>query len=220
MSQIYFDKTLDLFVSRDELREKLLQPSREETFIYAVDGYKAIKVPLHCLEKEYKKIDGFPDMKRMFDEAKEGSLPEMCFILSSELRKILSKIPYDYVYYKDKCENCGGDGICTCIDCDAEHQCGQCKGNGYIENKAQIIGKEYSYKRRIKIGQNIYNSTFMDALCQVAELGRFEYINVKTNQKLMNGLFSIGDIEIIIMPLKLEGEEDVEIFEVDIKKVS
>jgi DnaJ-class molecular chaperone len=31
------------------------------------------------------------------------------------------------------CENCGGTGECTCIDCGTEHMCGYCEGSGRVD---------------------------------------------------------------------------------------
>lgn len=48
------------------------------------------------------------------------------------------------------CDNCGGDGKCECPACDAQHDCGCCKGTGKVEEKLpgvkfgnQLINPKY-----------------------------------------------------------------------------
>lgn len=32
-----------------------------------------------------------------------------------------------------RCDNCCGTGVCNCMSCEADHDCGVCDGTGYIE---------------------------------------------------------------------------------------
>lgn len=42
--------------------------------------------------------------------------------------------------WKD-CPTCHGDGLCTCITCDDEHECGKCKGSGEVLDDQAICEK-------------------------------------------------------------------------------
>jgi hypothetical protein len=39
----------------------------------------------------------------------------------------------------EKCPNCGGSGRCICLNCENGHTCGECKGEGNMDEKCDCI---------------------------------------------------------------------------------
>ena len=115
-----------------------LYPTRLAGRIYAADGMIGVSVPDDGRELPTSTGKNM----RENDEARARALETMFAFDAAALRPFAlwpERVECEQCdgrggeADREKCSTCCGSGRCVCTYCDAEHECGQCDGLGYIE---------------------------------------------------------------------------------------
>ncbi len=59
---------------------------------------------------------------------------------------------------EEKCEECDGDGITICCECQSEIECEYCDGDGYITEGLT----RYSYKNRVTMDKELWKQCLIN----------------------------------------------------------
>lgn len=108
---------LQKFCSTRSDRKSICQPWSEGEWTYATDGRVIVRVPRRADVPEN------PDAPK--------NVNKTIFDCNPNDGKF-QPLPTFTAPKKVTCDNCGGDGQCVCSACDAQHDCGCCKGTGTV----------------------------------------------------------------------------------------
>jgi hypothetical protein len=144
----------------ESMRYNLTAPWKDAHYAYASDGVVLVRVPLGDLDAFT--VNLLPDATKR---------PDVASIFAAGPRSYLSDpmpwptcitdpVPCTACHGKrflegGTCRSCGGDGICICSCCEAEHDCGECDGQGDVGpgpcSKCEGAGIEWE-KKGIDVG--------------------------------------------------------------------
>lgn len=119
---------LQKFCERDETpRYDINQPWVEGGWRYATDGRVLVRVPAPDEPDSPRPVNNKkrPRAFEILQPAVDGDWEpwpaiDRCSTCGSDRRMM-------------PCDNCHGNGMCICDDCECEHKCGQCQGTGEEE---------------------------------------------------------------------------------------
>jgi hypothetical protein len=86
-----YDEVIKEFLSTDPLREALMKPALIEEFVFATNGYIAIKIPTNKLSGTYQPNPEYPNIVLLFNMMNYLIKPIVYKVESIE--KVLSNIP-------------------------------------------------------------------------------------------------------------------------------
>lgn len=169
---------LEPFCSKDENRASISEPFSHGEYTFATDGRVIIQVDSADNPAEpYRSQEPGPDGRYTHGVALEAvrqvgkwdhaeitdwlpvTLPPPVFEQCDECEGT-GKLK------KRKCEECEGDGRCEC-DCGNEHDCGFCRGNGYIKVESAEPCKncagtgKLGKTQEIEVGSAVVSSLFL-----------------------------------------------------------
>ena len=126
------EKDLQIFCGPDD-RAAIAHPWSEGEFTYATTGKILVRVPRLPEVKESLLAPQGMDksiFEPIFSKALKLEAP------SEFLRKQVAALSNDTL-----CDQCKGTGRCSCRSCQADHDCGVCKGEGALPAKAKFFEK-------------------------------------------------------------------------------
>ena len=185
-----YDQALQLFVSKDELRPKMLTPCQRGDFVYATDAYAAIKVPVSKPRFDYSQTHDFYEIEPLFQ--KDQNYNKM--VDFAPITEWFNTVPTDNKY--EECPRCEGLGEIYCECCKNNNECKACLGSG----NGRKIGEE---KRKsepyiLKGVKFSYMNLYRLFLASSPECSPVEWVYRDTNA---GNLFRVNDIDIVLLPM-------------------
>lgn len=196
-----YKELLELFVSKDDTREWLLQPFKQKDYYYATDAIVAVRLPVSIAKFDYKEQEKPKNIAELFEE--QGT-----FKAEINIRKLDNQLKPNIIEEtkeeKVKCYRCNGEGEAECEECGGIGTCCDCEGEGrYIANvkTGKVIP---DIKTPFKIKGKVFQYRNLKKLVDAAEiLGKKK---AKMYFKEKQAIFEVGDIKILMMPVILEAD--------------
>lgn len=207
------EKILNLFVSKKEteLRPLLLNPFIYNGKIYATDSMILIRTDD---SNNYKSNNPYQPIKKVEKVIPKKNTEEIISLNEEMFEKFRTEEEVEYGEYLD-CSCCNGEG-----DVDWKYKgntmrakCPVCDGSGISdERKKKKTGKIIlNPKALVKFKNKYFNLVRFYKLLEAQKLIGEE---IKLISTIYPFLFSIGNYEIIIMPMNLEKTTTKEILEI------
>lgn len=207
-----YEKILDLFVSKDEMRDWMCKPFIIEDKIFSTDGTILVAFDKNNIN-DLSSIPIAPAKRTENIYPLEINLNKEITI--SHLKDCFKKVKvvedYDIIENKTECDECDGKGTVTFTyedkkgeEHDSIEDCPICDGHGdHIEENEKPNGKlVYDDKSICMIGNYHFKSTKIEAILKVAESLNADSFKI-TYQKETNGasMFRVLDVDLLIMPI-------------------
>ena len=192
MSKNKYDEILSLFVSKDELRPKILQPCKRGDYVYATDAIAIVRILAEKTSVDYSQSHEFYTVENMFSaEQYTNQLIDFTPIV-----EWFATVPMVPIYAP--CETCDGEGDVICDYCNHSHDCDDCDGTG----NGEVIGQEpRRFDKYIFKNEDIaFSYINLHRLFLTTKLeGKQAEWTVKSKNTL--NLFKVGEVEIGLMPI-------------------
>lgn len=203
MKNIVHDFILKMFVSKDELRPKICAPSKENDFIISTDGHSIIRIPEKNCFLKYTETENYPkNINKMFYEFEHNEIHTI------PVNDFLSQIfKCELQYETELCNECNGSGEKKCECCGKDGDCNECDGYGVVESSFPFKKMQLSGEKVKWFGKTI-NPAFLYRVYNTAINIGAKTIHIQNNNMQNNEnsklMFSIGDIDIIVMCMFLK----------------
>lgn len=195
MKTIKNDYCIRMFTGNDNLRPALTKVSRIGDCTYATNGHIAAKVKSDLCVHEYEEVEKYPNVEKVISDhvSSEKKVVSADILLGDMMR-----IECCFKPKMINCNDCGGEGNCTCDHCDSEYECKKCKGTGEVAGPEIELSGEYNcilFNRKYKL-------SFLDIVVRTmifTGVKEVEISNGKTENS--SSIFYVGDFTILLMPL-------------------
>ncbi len=216
LGKVFYDEIVKLFTSTDTYREWMIEPFIIDDYVYATDGHALIKVPKKCVINDYEPI------KESIRESIARIMPDKkqlkYTIKIAELKEAITSIPkieeFRNVESDYTCKECEGNGE---VEWEYEgytdyFDCPVCNGDKKL-SKNHVIKtgrKIYDKNHFIDIKKSRFKEKYLSKIVAIANYIKSDSI-ILLSQKEPNSmsLFSMNDIEILIMPINQTDEQSV-----------
>jgi len=202
-----YDNFLDLFVSDDEFRPQLMKPCANGTVVFATNGRVAIKVIKSRCEKEYQRIEKYPNVQKVFDDSLK-SHPISKTIALDKLRTLFQSFPRVPKY--EACNLCKGTGRCICPNCDMDHDCGHCN-DGHTD---EIIGDEIDSNEHFVLGAATVLAKTFEPVYLVCDSLNSD-LKIAADSAEHGTVIYCADVAMIVMPVTSGSQSCFEKIEFD-----
>lgn len=218
-----FVKLFQLFVSKDDYRVILHSPFKQKKYIFASDGYTAIRISENNLDIELPYMqEEKPNINEVFRLDKNVDISIGLHLLEDKLTPVLID---EIINIEDvqKCQDCNGSGTVTYEyssydngNFEIDSDCPICDSNGEIvKNKKVSTGKmiadqDYPYEINGSIFKYLYLKRLIDS-CKIIGCDKISLVH---STKRQASLFVCGDFEILIMPLSYSDENEKKIIKI------
>ena len=193
---------LQSFCSTNDMRLPLQKPNLLEGFIYATDGHILIRVPAIQAEGTVENNPDYPNAEKVIQ-----GIIDNCYIEFDFSKKFDCEFEplYEKVLKKEECEQCDGDGNCTCDECGTQHECGECDGTGEIEtyiNTDKVIGETTKPGTVFQFKEAYFNpELILRVQKHFPEKGTIVHIGKTEAMKIL-----FGEVLILVMPVNYDPE--------------
>jgi hypothetical protein len=204
---------LNIFTSKEDGREWMQSPFIAGNKLIATNAWALVAIPR---SPEYLFEDRTEKVKTVYP------VPHNCNreIKLSALKEAISNAPLIDCFDETskRCPACRGEGEVDFEfnykgkDFTTEAECPVCSGEGSITSKSHVPNgkKEPDYSKCIRIGASIFNIERLEELVLAAQLIGSETITlVKQAAATESSVFTIEEVEVLVMPVLENGEENV-----------
>lgn len=185
-----FDYLLELFVSDDKLRPKMMRPYAKNGYVYATDAHAIIRIPAEKPALNYSQEYEFYDVEKYFAESNQAN---EIYVDFKQIENFIDSTPIINLF--DNCDFCDGDGEVYCSCCENSSRCKTCDGTGM----GQKIGVEPDYNHKLMVDGVGFNYKNLYRLFLSKSVQDHDAKWVLKSQTSRN-MFVIGDIEVVLMP--------------------
>jgi RecJ-like exonuclease len=203
-----YDKLLLKYVSKDDLRKKMLKPFEQGEFAIATDGHRMILIPKELCEEKYG-TDGV-DAMAVYNRDRVEITPIEFTV--KQLDDFISQFPMEDECLEIECEQCEGNGTIHCDCCDNDNECNECNGDGHYnggKTGKRIVPQACFDNLTILNGCKLNTNFLMKLSDEAKEIGA-EKIALTHSDKTKMNVFKIENINVVIMPLLREDEDDTQ----------
>ena len=191
-----YDELLKYFVSQDDLRPGLQQPSTIGDKTYASNAHILIAIPNDLLEQTYEPHPKHPDFQKVINQALE------CNRLSYSvpvIEKVIDR--FEKVHDSRPCGDCDGEGRCP--HCNKE--CDTCGATGEVVDKRLplVLPDEDA---GVRICDKLFAPKYIELIAKTAKaFGQDSIILSAKSDTLFR--FLVGELEITLARLDPEESE-------------
>jgi hypothetical protein len=195
----------NLFVSKDDLKPDLLKPCKQNGFYYATDAYSLIYMPTYIMELPFEE-QSKPHFDKVIPKTLDCNISfDFNLLKQPKNVELMKEVLFDEV----KCEQCNGDGYLEC-DLGHNHDCKNCDGVGYYETNRRLTGRLIlPNDKYYKIDGVVFSSEQINKLVRVCEILNVTTINKLTGNEKKGNIFSIGNVNVLMMPKYYEVEDKI-----------
>jgi hypothetical protein len=193
MKTIKNDYCIRMFVGNDKFRPALSFVSSNDGYLYASDARIVAKIKEELCILKYKPIEGFPNCESVI---KQHVSFEVKTISVEKLFNELMKIECCFKPKMIECDECNGEGTCTCYHCNSKYNCKECDGLGEKESQEMELSGEYDcmlFGRRFAL-------KYLDLIIRTAVFTNVEEIKISNPEDSSGSILTVGDFEILLMP--------------------
>lgn len=200
MKKNIYDFITTLFTSDDEIRPALTKPGLIDDFVYATDAHTAIKIKAHLFSieslDEYSKNLKFPKADVVFNDTKNYEKTQDFRVKDLLMHFYNCQLKSENIY--EDCDVCDGAGEVECKCCGNDAECKNCDGSGHgiLKNDFGLVTV---YGKDIFLLTKKLNPAYFYRVIHVAMILNIETLSVKYTDEKYGMVFTVGDIEILIM---------------------
>jgi hypothetical protein len=194
-----YDELLYKYVTKNEIRDKMLKPMAWGEYNAATDGHAIIIIPKSLCEDIYKDatlnigvvipqkncevVHNVQDIKKLFDNVEMVE----CF---DEL--------------EETCKECHGEGDKYCYACEHSNTCDNCDGTG--KAITEIPNGKFIPKptHQIAFSESTFVYSYLNLLVETADKLGEQKITQIARGLLSANHFKVNDIDIILMPVRTQ----------------
>ena len=216
-----YEIILELFVSKDEMRDWMCKPFIIDDKIHSTNGHILVAFD----KRNIIDLSGIPIAPAKRTEniyPLESNLNKEISIrhLKDCFKKVKMVEDYDTIENQTECDECDGKGTVTFTyedkkgkEHDYVEDCPICDGHGiHIHKNEKPNGKLfYDDKSICMIGNSHFKSTKIESIIKVAELLNADSFKI-TYQKKTNGasMFRVFDVDLLIMPIFFDELNEID----------
>ncbi len=212
-----YQEILDLFVSKDQLRDWMTRPFIINNKIFATNGWALVSFNLTNL-KVLGDVGYYKEDKLNMIYPFEPNLDNTYSI--DYLKECFKSVPlvedYDEEVKESLCDECDNSGVVTftyidskCKDHELNGECPICDGMGKISHSIKKPNGKMieDPDSKCRIGNSLFFANKIKHILEVAELlGVNEFKHIYQGTPVEKNLFKIGDVELLLMPTMSGGD--------------
>jgi len=199
------DKILNLFIDSDDLRS-MDKPFTRPGKTYATNGHVLVSID----GKDERYLESKINVERVIPEEQGHSR----IIIIDELRAALDSIPKveKMETVESDCNECGGEGLTVCSECEQERDCPECKGEGKLSLPSKPTGifiEDESEKACILIDEAMFRAFYARKLIVVADILGIKSITRKTESHptKANLFYFTDELFVLLMSMRYESKD-------------
>jgi hypothetical protein len=194
MKNIRNDYCIRMFTGYDEYRPTLSKINLQDGYLYATDASIAIKIKADLCVHNYTPVEKYPNVETIISNHKSFETKTI------NVDSIFHELIKIEVCFKPKtidCDECGGNGVCSCNHCGSDYDCDKCGGTGKIASKELVLSGEndcYLFNKKYKL-------KYLDLIIRTAIFTGVKDIVISNSENDSGTIFTVGCFTILLMTL-------------------